>query len=75
MIEKIIRIQKTKGQLLKGWNSRNIVNFAESTPPIRKQNKQKSGGRELVRYVFEPDHFSSSSAGEDSINRPVALIG
>ena len=44
---KTIRIQKIKGPLRKGWNLRNIVSFAESTPPIRKQSKEKSAGTEI----------------------------
>ena len=75
VIEKIIRIPKIKRLPLKDWNSRSIVNFAGSTHPIRKQNKEKLGVRELVRYAIEQEYFSPSWAGEDSINRPVALIG
>ncbi len=45
VIEKTIRIQKTKRPPRKGWNLKNTVGFAESTLPIRKQNKEKSEGR------------------------------
>ena len=65
VIEKIIRTQKIKGPLPKGWNLRSIANFAENTLPIRKQNKEKLGGREL--YAIEPNYFSPSWAGEGSI--------
>ena len=57
VIEKIIRILKIKRPPLKDWNSRSIVNFVENTPLIRKQNKEKSGGRELVRYTSDWNVF------------------
>ena len=75
MIGKIIRIRKIKRPPRKGWNLRSIVSFAGSTPPIRKQNKEKSGGRELWFDPLRAIIFSPSWAGEGSINRPVALIG
>ena len=54
VIEKIIRILKIKRPPLKDWNSRSIVNFAENTPLIRKQNKEKSDGWESVAGVWHP---------------------
>ena len=52
MIGKIIRIRKIKRLPRKGWNLKNTVGFVESTLPIRKQNKEKSEGRESGADVW-----------------------
>ena len=52
VIGKIILIRKIKRPPRKGWNLRNTVGFVESTLPIRKQNKEKSEGRESGAYVW-----------------------
>ena len=70
VIEKIIRVQKIKRPPRKGWSLRSIVDFAESTPPIRKQNKEKSGGWEsgvVFFWASGENVYSPSWAGEDSM--------
>ena len=52
VIEKTIRIRKIKRPPRKGWSLKNIVGFAENTLPIRKQNKEKSEGRESGADVW-----------------------
>ena len=69
VIEKTIRIQKIKKPPRKGWSLKNIVGFAENTLPIRKQNKEKSEGRELGADVWHRAgiFIPLPTAGGDSV--------
>ena len=79
VIEKTIRIRKIKRPPRKGWNLRSTVSFAGSTPPIRKQSRERSGGRS---YISVKDSVSGENIYSPSywlariqFIRPVALIG
>ena len=69
VIEKTIRIRKIKRPLRKGWSLRNTVDFVESTLPIRKQNKEKSEGRESGADVWHRTgmFIPLPMAGADSV--------
>ena len=69
VIEKTIRIRKIKRPPRKGWNLRNTVDFVESILPIRKQNKEKSEGRESGVNVWHRAgiFIPLPTAGGDSV--------
>ena len=69
VIEKTIRIRKIKRPPRKGWNLKNTVGFAENTLPIRKQNKEKSEGRESGADVWHRTgmFIPLPMAGADSV--------